>query len=166
MKIYLASSWKHLFHDEVYKFLCGLGYDVYNYRQPTPAKSGFSWKEVSDKDYKDWSFDEYLFALNHESSDNGFNKDIFALENSDICILLQPSGLSAHLELGYAAGLCSHTIIYYPTDLYQKANIPLNFDKDLMVKMAEQIVTNLAELNYALSRCGDIYSDAEKMVGG
>jgi nucleoside 2-deoxyribosyltransferase len=59
-----------------------------------------------------------------------------ALEQADRCILVLPSGRSAHLEAGYAIGKGKPTAIWVP-----EYDTP-----DLMVKMADYVSDSLMDI--------------------
>ena len=63
MKIYVASSWRNEYQPTVVSGLCKLGYDVYDFREYG-----------------------YVAALQHEEAIRGFNKDMQALQNCDVCL--------------------------------------------------------------------------------
>ena len=45
MRIYVASSWSNQFQPAVVKDLGELGHLVYDFRNPYPGYTGFSWKD-------------------------------------------------------------------------------------------------------------------------
>jgi hypothetical protein len=45
MKIYLASSWKNTAQMNALRLLREAGHEVYDFRNPEPGNTGFSWKE-------------------------------------------------------------------------------------------------------------------------
>ena len=51
MKIYVASSWRNKYQQDVVKELREYGHDVYDFKNP-PNSTGFNWKQIeSGKDY-------------------------------------------------------------------------------------------------------------------
>ena len=103
MKIYVASSWRNEQQPAVVAVLRELGAEVYDFRNPAPENHGFHWSEI-DPTWKAWDPEEFREALANSIAQQGFKKDREALESCDICILVLPSGRSAHLEAGFAAG--------------------------------------------------------------
>ena len=124
MKIYLATSWKNEHYERVLKLLTDKGYEVYDFR-----KDGFYWEKVGLDTTRYWSMEDYYKALQHNEAFRSFHRDVNALDNADICVLLLPSGRSSHLEAGYAIGQCKKVIIYF--DLAEQ-----DFQPDLMYKWA------------------------------
>ena len=136
MKIYVASSWRTPRHDEVVKALRDAGHSVYNYREP-PA---FSWEKV-DPGWTSWNIDQYLDALNSKEASSGFWKDFDAMNWASVFVGVEPFGVSASLELGWAAGRGKTTIL-------------LAKDKEvkpeLMLKMITFRTASLSELKNLL----------------
>lgn len=106
MKIYLASSWRNEDQPAVLVRLREAGHRVYDFRHPVPGNEGFSWKQV------DLDCDEHglvtIAALKqahaHPVTKQGFKYDFDAMKDAEACVLLLPSGRSAHLEAGWMAG--------------------------------------------------------------
>lgn len=104
MKIYVASSWRNEQQPAVVVALRKIGADVYDFRNPAPGNTGFHWSEI-DPEWKTWNPNTYREALQSPIAREGFNRDAKALEACDICVLVLPSGRSAHIEAGFAAGM-------------------------------------------------------------
>lgn len=148
-RIYLASSWKNPYYDECLRLLEEAGHDVYDFRDPVHA---FDWKQI-DENWGTWAVNTYLEALEHPLAQAGFRRDKDALDWCQVCVLLLPSGRSAHLEAGYAIGRGKPTHVVLP---------PLLDNADLMNLLAGKpnIHTNIAHLIEALARptiAGPIY---------
>lgn len=111
MKVYVASSWRNEYQQEVVDALRSDGHEVYDFRY-----EGFSWSEVDDN-WRQWSREKYRSLLidatlgNNEIIRRGFNRDMEALKECDLCVLVLPSGRSAHLEAGYAVGAGKRMIV-------------------------------------------------------
>lgn len=138
-KIYVASSWRNARQPDVVRFLRSLGHDVYDYRNPAPGEHGFSWSEI-DPRWERWTPDQHVEALRHPVAVHGFNRDMTALRECDVCVLVLPCGRSAHLELGWAAGAGKTTYVLEidPTE------------PDLMYAMCDWICTSLDQLRALL----------------
>ena len=136
MKIYVASSWRTPRHDEVVKALRDAGHSVYNYREP-PA---FAWEKV-DPGWTSWNIDQYLDALNSKEASSGFWKDFDAMNAASVFIGVEPFGVSASLELGWAAGRGKTTILL--------AN-DKEVKPELMLKMITFRTTSISELKNLL----------------
>lgn len=98
MRVYIAASWRTPQQPDAVALFREAGHEVYDFRD-----NGFGWREV-DPAWPSWSHADYLMALVHPRARDGFLRDKAMLDSCDACVLLVPSGRSAHLELGYAIG--------------------------------------------------------------
>ena len=112
MRIYVASSWRNEHQPVVVGFLRDIGHEVYDFRNP-PERSGFGWEQL-DKDWQSLSVDQYRQMLDHPVAVAGFDSDFAAMQWADACVLVLPSGRSAHLEAGWFIGQDKPTAIYMP----------------------------------------------------
>ena len=146
MKIYVASSWRNDQYPEVVEAIRTAGHEVYDFRNPKEhlheSDQGFHWKYM-DRNWKSWSPDEFIEALNHPRANAGYQSDQEALDSSDATVLVMPCNRSAHLELGYAAGQGKPTIILLSETDAQP---------ELMYKMASCLVTSIDDVLTALNR--------------
>lgn len=135
--VYVASSWRNPLQQEVVKVLrLRTSFMVYDFRHPNgPSSSGFAWSDI-DPDWQNWTPAQYIAALYHPIAKEGYRRDITALKECARCILVLPSGRSAHLELGYAAGMGKECAI-----LTCDGQEP-----ELMAKMAGYIATDIDSL--------------------
>lgn len=102
-KIYLASSWRNPLQPGFVAALRDAGHAVYDFRNPAPGNTGFSWGSYTT--YEAMSNPEgFREALFHPVATDGFNHDLNAMEWADTFVMAQPCGRSAHLELGWATG--------------------------------------------------------------
>jgi len=102
-RIYVASSWRNLYQPAVVQVLRALGHVVYDFRNPAPGDSGFSWREI-DANWGTWTPEQYREALKHPVAARGYGYDITALHGCSTCVLVLPAGRSASWEFGYAMG--------------------------------------------------------------
>lgn len=116
MNIYVASSWRNVWQPTIVKLLRTWGHEVYDFHNPAPGNHGFHWTEI-DKDWKTWDPATYRKGLEHKVARDGFGRDMNALITADACILVQPCGTSAHLELGWACGAKKKTAVLFPLDI-------------------------------------------------
>lgn len=127
MKIYLASSWRNEQQPEVLKHLRDRGHEVYDFRNPCDDDAGFHWSDI-DPNWENWDAKTYRAKLLLSPvAKDGFLHDWRAMKWADICILLLPSGRSAHIEAGYFVGANKPLIILLanknePELMYQMAN--------------------------------------------
>lgn len=110
MKIYVASSWRNNIQPIVVEALRKIGHEVYDFKNPEPGNHGFHWSDI-DVNWKTWTPEEFKEALKHRIAVDGFNRDMMALIDCDVCVMVMPCGRSAHLEAGYALGAGKPLII-------------------------------------------------------
>lgn len=134
-KIYVASSWRNNYQQDVVRALRGAGHEVYDFKNPRPNDYGFQWSEI-DPDWQDWNTIEYFECLKHPIADSGFASDMNALSECDVCVLVLPSGRSAHIEAGFAAGAGKKLIVM----------IPEKIEPELMYKMTDHWVQSINDL--------------------
>ena len=103
MKIYVASSWRNILQPGIVVMLRSCGHEVYDFRNPAPGNTGFSWSSI-DPDWQNWTPAAYGNALEHPIAKAGFDLDMNALRSCDACVLVLPSGRSASFEFGWAIG--------------------------------------------------------------
>ena len=114
LKIYVASSWRNMQQPRVVEVLRGLGFDVYDFKNPEPGDDGFSWREI-DPNWRDWTTEQYREALEHPIAQHGFGLDMRALKSADLCVLVLPSGRSASFEFGLHRGRTGRNgVVYIP----------------------------------------------------
>lgn len=130
--IYLATSWKNQYYPDVLNQLREAGHSVYDFRQ-----DGFSWDSIEPNWTKLWGDHQaYLRALEHPRARTGFERDFLAMNTADTCVILTPSGRSAHMEFGWMVGQGkpSYVLLTEPQEW------------DLMYKMAKKICLTIGEL--------------------
>lgn len=106
--IYVASSWRNRDQPRLVQLLRGVGYGVYDFREEPGA---FSWADI-DPSWMTWTRERFRDALVSDIAIRGFARDYNALVLCGLCVLLLPSGRSAHLEAGIAHGMGRPVIIY------------------------------------------------------
>lgn len=143
--IYLASSWKNKYFDDVLAALVAAGHQVYNFRCPhgDPAEIGFTWQQV-DPGCMDWTAEEYQHNLTHPLAEQQFKNDLEAMTACDTCVLLLPCGRSAHTEAGWFAGQGKRVFVLI-TD-------PGSFEPELMYKLFTGVCISVPELLAELER--------------
>lgn len=139
--IYLASSWRNAYQETVLAALRADLHRVYDFKHPKPGDDGFSWSEI-DHDWQQWSGHQYLAALQTPIAERGFGNDKGSMVKADTCVLLLPSGASAHIEAGWMKGAGK--------DLFILAMERPN--PELMYKLADGIALNLNDLLEMLAR--------------
>src|SRR5712664_2358792 len=135
MSIYVAASWRTAAQPIIVAMLRNLDYHVYDFRQ-----DGFAWEEV-DRDWRSWTPEQYCIGVQHPRAQEGFGRDLAAMKAADVGVLVQPCGRSAHLELGWLAGMGKFTVVL----------LEENQEPDLMYLLCDRIVTRVEELQWVLA---------------
>lgn len=116
MRIYVASSWRNVWQPGVVRLLRKNGHEVYDFKNPKPGDNGFHWSSI-DGGWQDWDAERYRKALAHPVAEAGFGSDMTAMRWAEACVLVQPCGTSAHLELGWSIGAGKRTSVMFPFDV-------------------------------------------------
>lgn len=135
--VYLASSWRN---EQYPAMLARFRQDVevYDFRDPERA---FDWRQIDPEwDGGPISMERYKKLLDHPRAVEGFEADMDALRSARAVVLLNPSGASAHLEAGWAAG--AGKPLYVLTEPEQRP--------DLMYRMATLVTADPFEILAAL----------------
>lgn len=136
-KIYLASSWRNAYQPAMVERLRE-HHDVYDFRNPIAGDDGFSWKQCTDTNPSTWTPENYIdIVTKHPIARRGFNMDLGGMEWADTCVLLLPSGRSAHLEAGYMIGRGKKTYVLLK---------PEAFEPELMYLLANGIFASDGEM--------------------
>ena len=138
-KIYVASSWRNKYFPAVVEALRAKGHEVYDFRNPPHGGNGFRWTDIDEKALE-WSFDEYSEGLHHPKAERQFKADLEALEWADTCVLVLPSGRSAHTEAGWMAGAGRRVFVY----------IPEMQEPELMYKLFDGVAGSMEDLLEAI----------------
>lgn len=112
IRIYLASSWRNAYQATVLAELRAAGFEVYDFKNPAPGNQGFGWRQTIDRPIA--TAVDLLEALAHPRAVAGFKFDFDAMKWADVCVLLLPSGNSAHLEGGWMAGQGKNVVVLAP----------------------------------------------------
>jgi hypothetical protein len=135
MKIYVASSWRNPVQPDVVARLRAENHDVYDFRNPAEGYRGFSWRQTHAEP-PPWSAEVTRDVLGHPVAARGFGLDFDAMKWCDACVMVQPCGRSAALELGWCAGAGKFTCV-----LLADGQEP-----ELMFKVADRLCTSLDEV--------------------
>lgn len=100
--VYVASSWRNLYQPGVLTALRFFGISCYDFRNPEVGNTGFSWREIHD-DWQNWTPAQWREALAHPIAQKGYALDRGGMDEADCCVLVLPSGRSAHLEAAFMA---------------------------------------------------------------
>jgi hypothetical protein len=138
VRVYVASSWRNSFQQQVVQALRVAGHCVYDFRNPAPGDHGFGWRQCATleqlKDPRAFR-DE---VLTHPVARAGFGKDMRALSGADATVLVLPCGRSAHLELGYATGAGQRTIVLLDNPMTEPELMYL-MNSDICVSLDEVV---------------------------
>lgn len=148
--VYVASSWRCAMQPAVIETLKAADIPHYDFKNPE-GKTGFHWNEVMPKFNRDLQLanvDEYIKALDHPRSIEGFESDFNAMVRADTFVLVLPCGRSAHLELGWAVGSGKRTaILLDPSIQWTPAGYVDDLvTPELMYKMVDHIAPNMMDL--------------------
>lgn len=100
--VYVASSWRNMLQQGVVHVLRAAGIDCYDFHNPAPDNTGFSWREIHPN-WQHWTPAQWREALAHPIAQAGYALDKGAMDRADCCVLVLPSGRSAHMEAAYMA---------------------------------------------------------------
>jgi len=110
-KIYLASSWKN---KEIVRKLAEVlreqGHEVDDFTDDSPGRFVFSWTKITEDELK-LNAKEFM---QNEKAQRAFKEDKARIDWCNVLICILPCGLSAHMELGYAAGKGKKVILFAP----------------------------------------------------
>jgi hypothetical protein len=144
MRIYVASSWRNSYQQQVVEDLRVAGHEVYDFRNP-PNKAGFAWSSI-DPNWESWTTEQYRQALSHPLSEAGYRSDMDGMMWAEACVLVLPCGRSAHAEAGWFAGAGKPVIAYIPT----------RCEPELMYGMFTGITESITETLEELDRIANL----------
>jgi hypothetical protein len=134
-RIYLASSWRSERQPELVRILGEAGHEVYDFRNPARGHHGFSWRAI-DPDWERWTAEQQIAAFDNSVAQFGLALDYGGMQWANVCVMLQPCGRSAALELGWAIGAGKRTAVLM-TD---------GQEPELMIRLADLLTTSVDEL--------------------
>lgn len=147
MKIYVASSWRNELQPTVVATLRESGHEVYDFRNPREGDCGFAWSDI-DKNWQDWTPEQYAKAMKHPIAEAGFKSDFDAMKWADCCVMVLPCGRSANTEAGWMKGNGKQVFVYQP----------MKQEPELMYKIYDGIITSLSDLKqFAMAKNTLVY---------
>lgn len=157
--IYVASSWRNEHQPHVVALLRRAGHQVYDFRHPAPDARGFSWSSLTGPGYNLpppalWRPSDLALALRHPSARRGHALDQAALDAATACVLLLPSGSSAHLEAGYCAGRSIPTVAYAPGVIREPELMYLTFGEDPILTTERALLSWIDDLTPSIGDLG------------
>jgi len=149
VKIYLASSWRNPYFEEVYEKISNWYFknrhpEVYNFRDP---RSHFTWDQV-DKNWESWGVDEFNKQLGHPAMIKGYERDHKALLHCDVLVLLLPCGNDAHLEAGFVSGQSKPVIIFSPNGDGFTPGLMYKLSQRALVQTYQDLSAHLSIINH------------------
>lgn len=111
-RIYIASSWKNPYQQQLVEELRKRGHKVYDFKHPCGRNDSVVWESVSVTQnlrsaYKENCLkgDEFKRMLSDRQSIKRFDEHFAAMQDADTCVLLLPAGRSSHIEAGHMNGM-------------------------------------------------------------
>ena len=142
-KIYVASSWRNEFQQDVVRFLRKQGHEVYDFTHPNgDMNTGFSWSDI-DPNWMNWNTKQYCEALNHPIAQKGFDSDFNAMQEADVCVMVLPCGRSANTEAGWMKGAGKKVYVYSPCKQ----------EPELMYKIYDLVTNSMYRINDEIIKC-------------
>ncbi len=135
-RVYVASSWRNEFQPVVVERLRVEGFEVYDFKD---AGARFHWRDI-DSEWESWTPEQMEAALQNPIAEHAYSVDFSHLEWCDAAVYVQPCGVSASLELGWAAGSGRKAIA-----------LVRHGEPELMLKMAD-LATDLDQVVEMLRR--------------
>lgn len=135
-KIYVASSWRNVFQQDVVKFLRDRGHEVYDFKNPPHGRGGFVWSDI-DPNWEEWETNDYVTALADPITESGFKSDFDGMKWADVCVMVLPCGRSANTEAGWMKGAGKNVFVYSPTKQ----------EPELMYKLYDGISDSMCRIN-------------------
>lgn len=112
LNIYIASSWRNKYHAGVIDRLTKEeGLNPYNFKAQGETLSR---EQVEDIDWQNYSAKDFTKLMRKPKIQKAFITDYRGMMDAEAFVLVQPSGRSAHLEIGWAAGRKIPTCVYMP----------------------------------------------------
>lgn len=137
MNVYVASSWRNEYQQQVVAELRRAGHEVYDFKHPAEGNAGFHWSEI-DQNWQNWTTDQYRAALGHSYAQFGFNRDFNAMKAADACVLVLPCGRSAHLEAGWMKGAGRKVMALIPPGS--------KIEPELMYNLLDGVTSSIADV--------------------
>lgn len=134
LNVYPASSWRNRFYPDVIAALKDAGHRPYDWKQ-----SGFTWGGVAPIGLGPHA--DYISELRRGAANLQFRRDINAIDNADVLVLILPAGASAHAEPMRAHDKGKPTVIM----------LNARAQRDVMHAVADAFVEDIPSLLRALA---------------
>lgn len=145
-KIYVASSWRNKYFDDMVEFLQGLGHETYNFKNPEKTSSGFHWADL-DPNFPRQTHGsgpilcepaKFKWLLEQPTAIKGHTLDKNGMIWADTCVAVMPFGRSASLEVGWFIGQNKPVFLYIPEPLE-----PELMFRDCTIVLEKESLSNL-----------------------
>ncbi len=141
-RIYAASSWRNPLQQDVVAALREDDHLVYDFKNPADegppvegSPKGFAWSDV-DPCWQLWTPAQQVAAYEHPLARRGLQLDYDAMRWADTCVMIQPCGRSAALELGWAIGARKLTAVL----------LAPGQEPELMIRLADFLTDDIEKL--------------------
>ena len=134
-KIYVASSWRNQYFPEVVKKLRESGHKIYDFHNPPHEDSPFMFRRTCSKINKVYA-QEFNSQRKLTESERHFQEHIDAMNWADICFLILPCELNAHIEAGWMKGVGKKVVSY----------IPVVYETELMHQLFDLITDDFEKI--------------------
>ena len=104
MNVFLTTAWGNPQHPEVVGLLRSAGFVVHDFAEHGPTLAPWWGREAV-------TAEQFMTRLADPPQQSSFRRNFEAMEAADVCVLLLPSGRSAHLELGWFVGRGVPTVV-------------------------------------------------------
>lgn len=146
MKIYVASSWRNQYQPAVVQSLQLCGHEVVDFKNPAPGVSGFGWQQCGvEQGPEESAVAVFNRRLATPRAQEGFKHDRDAMIWADACVLVLPSGKSAHLEAGWFAGQGKQVIVFIPEGEAVEPELMYLLGGDCVRESMMEVLTLLAQ---------------------
>jgi nucleoside 2-deoxyribosyltransferase len=151
MEIYVASSWQNSRCQWVNGVLSSAGHNVFDFRKPHGEDAVIMEAELSGCNGHDT-------FLSSEEAVEAFLVNYRAMVNADACVLVLPSGRSAHLEAGWFIGQGKLCYILEEDGFVERP--------ELMYALADLVTSDIERVLRALEEaCGVRERTVDEFVG-
>lgn len=166
MNLYVASSWRNRFQPGVVARLRAEGHEVYDFRNPAGAgeNTGFGWQQI-DVNWRFWTPERYKQALTHAVAQRGFEADERGMIRADACVLVLPSGRSAHVEFGWMVGRGKLGYVLLSEEGFEPDLMYLLTPHDRICTSLDELVAKVAADNARLVNGGMRPAEASAVLG-
>ena len=176
LRIYLAGSWKNAEAIlTLQRLLAAIGYDVDCFASTDTGRTSFNWTELThtlgcttqEQAEEKLKQMDAIDLLKFNRVIEAFKEDKKWLDWCDACILVLPSGKSAHLEAGYAKGQ-GKLLIIFGEFLKGERDVMYGFAdatfRENEITQLTEYLTGCASHSAAGERIAEVIADLEQRI--